>query len=119
MRLMRRWHWILITLASGMTAVAILRTAGSRPAFYVGQTADEYFARISAYEPDQLRLPPFRCNSVEVIGGSDAIAFVNITDYYLRRGHVFAQHRIVATLSDRTRRIIFVRSTWKWTPWRL
>jgi hypothetical protein len=116
---MRRWHWFLITLASGVTAVAILRTAGSRPAFYVGQTDDEYFARISAYERDQSRLPPFRYSSVEVIGGSDANAFVNTTDYYLRRGHVFARHRTVATLSDRTRRLVFVRSTWEWTPWSL
>jgi hypothetical protein len=119
MRLLRKWHWFLIAMFSAVTAVAILRTTGSRPAFYVGQTFDEFAERNSAYAREQTRLPPFRYTSLQVLGGSDANAYIYTTDFYLRSGHVFARRRLAAAVSDRTGKITFVRSTWEWTPWRL
>jgi hypothetical protein len=119
---MRKWHWLIIALISGVTAMAtILRPGGAHPAFYVGQTIDQFDARCSAYAWDQSRLPPFWYTSAEAPGGNDAVAFIFTTDFYVRRGHVFARRCIVAVLSGNATNgtITSVRSRWKWTPWSL
>jgi hypothetical protein len=109
-------HWFLVASITGAAAVAMILGRAGRPAFYVGETSEDFLTHLASVAEPQSRLPPFWCSTMEVAaGGNDAIGYWITRHFYFRPSHVFARRCTLVVLPLSTNGpVTYVGTTWKW-----